>query len=387
MNHARNAGRADGSVVVGFAVVSAAAISAMVLRCRPLRSGPQGRRLEAEGPLSVSVVIPARDEGLAIGALLDDLACQQAGEGHAALVLEVIVVDDHSRDDTADIARRRGAQVISSGRRPPGWNPKVWALALGAQQATHPELVFLDADVRLAPGAVATIVSGRRAATGLLSVAPTHRAVGVLEALSAPGNIVAVAGGGPGLGRVALGAVGSCLAVSRQDYGRIGGHGAQPATIVDDLALAATARRHGMVVSLRRGGDLVTMRSYPGGLGSLVDGWSKNLAAGMGYTPKPAAVAIGAWITTLVLPLALLARRRWSTGALLWAAVAVHTRWLTGRVGRFALLPTSIGSPLSGLFFTALTVRSVVAAAGRRPVQWKGRALGSDGLELGVPTR
>jgi len=82
----------------------------------------------------VSVIIPTRNEAPAIGRVLADLPL--------ALVNEVIVVDNHSTDETADIAARMGARVISEGRRGYGQ-----ACLTGIASANSPDvIVFLDGD-------------------------------------------------------------------------------------------------------------------------------------------------------------------------------------------------------------------------------------------------
>jgi glucosyl-3-phosphoglycerate synthase len=58
--------------------------------------------------LSVSLVLPAREVADTIGPVLDEV---DALRGRAALVDQVVVVDAGSRDGTADVARRRGAEV------------------------------------------------------------------------------------------------------------------------------------------------------------------------------------------------------------------------------------------------------------------------------------
>lgn len=366
---------------VAASMLAYAGVGTAVLRAAPLdRRGGAHRAGPAR---SISVVIPARNEVDKLGPLLADLRRASA----PTVETEVIVVDDGSDDGTGMLAATLGATVIVPGERPAGWNPKVWALSQGADRATNDVLVFLDADVRLAPDALDVMTAELDRAGGLLSVAPHHRAVGPFEALAAGADTVTVAGGGPGLrpGPHAAGAVGSCLAIARADYHRIGGHRATPATIVDDIDLARTARRHGLPVSLRRGGSLVSMRSHPDGLGSVVDGFSKNLAAGMTRTPAVSTAAISAWIAALVWPLVLAGRGRWRIALLAWAAASVHTWWITRRVGRYQPIVTSAGAPLLGVFLTVLTARSVLARSTGRPIGWKGRPLDALGLEVARP--
>ena len=84
--------------------------------------------------MRVSVIIPTRNEAQAIGRVLADLP--------SGLVNEVIVVDNHSTDETPDIAARMGARVISEGRRGYGQ-----ACLTGIACANSPDVVvFLDGD-------------------------------------------------------------------------------------------------------------------------------------------------------------------------------------------------------------------------------------------------
>lgn len=63
-----------------------------------------------KGDQRISVCIPARNEAATIGAIVD--AIHDELMESVGLVDEIIVVDDHSRDDTADIATAAGAKVI-----------------------------------------------------------------------------------------------------------------------------------------------------------------------------------------------------------------------------------------------------------------------------------
>lgn len=73
---------------------------------------------------TISVIIPARNEASRIR------ACLEAIVG-ASGVHEVIVVDDESSDETADIASRLGATVLNGKPLPDGWVGKAWALHQG----------------------------------------------------------------------------------------------------------------------------------------------------------------------------------------------------------------------------------------------------------------
>lgn len=86
----------------------------------------------------VSFVIPAHNESKLIAKTLDNL--QQAIE-LLKLEAEIVVVDDASTDDTAEIARRLGARVVSVNLRNIGAVRNA-----GAASANRSTLIFVDAD-------------------------------------------------------------------------------------------------------------------------------------------------------------------------------------------------------------------------------------------------
>jgi glycosyltransferase involved in cell wall biosynthesis len=85
--------------------------------------------------LRIAVIIPALDEELAIGPLLDEI--------DRTLVHEIVVGDNGSRDATAAIAHSRGATVVSVAERGYG---AACAGALRAMSADVDLVVFMDAD-------------------------------------------------------------------------------------------------------------------------------------------------------------------------------------------------------------------------------------------------
>ncbi|HEY3842702.1 MAG TPA: glucosyl-3-phosphoglycerate synthase [Acidimicrobiales bacterium] len=106
---------------------------------------PTARVLAAKGGRTVSVCIPARDEGSTVGsvvrAVVQPFLARGGGNG---LVDEVIVLNDGSRDDTAEQAHDAGARVVSG---PGGTGGKGQAMAAALEAAVGDVIVYLDADV------------------------------------------------------------------------------------------------------------------------------------------------------------------------------------------------------------------------------------------------
>lgn len=103
--------------------------------------------------MRVSVIIPTRNEALALKHVLADLP--------VGLVSEVLVVDSNSTDGTPEIAARMGARVIREPRRGYGR-----ACLTGLAHASSPDVVvFLDGDYSDRPAELprllAPIIDGR----------------------------------------------------------------------------------------------------------------------------------------------------------------------------------------------------------------------------------
>lgn len=338
-----------------------------------------GPRTSPPEPRRVSVVVPARDEQDALPSLLAALATQTCPP------LEVVVVDDDSRDGTADIARSAGATLVTSAHLPQGWTGKAWACWQGASAATGDVLVFLDADTRPAPDLLDRLVSAQERRGGLVSVQPYHRMERPAERLSAFFNLIAVMGIGAASawrGARVTGAFGPCLCTGRDEYFASGGHASVRGTVLEDVALRHSFEEHGMPAEALGPAGAISFRMYPRGFRQLADGWSKNFAAGAGTTPWPRLLAIVAWFSGVlasgfVLVAALTATVTGGSppGAVDWVVyglfatqVAVMLRPL-GNFGATAAL-----YPVAALVFVAVFVRSAWWAL-RGEVRWKGRTI------------
>lgn len=339
----------------------------------------------APAAAAVSVVVPARDEAASLPRLLRSLTAQTVE------VAEVVVVDDDSSDDTAAVATALGARVLPAGAPPAGWTGKAWACHVGTEASGSELLLFLDADVELAPDALARLLAVHAQHGGLVSVQPYHRVVRPYENLSAYFNVVAVMASGAFAGRPGWRqtAFGPCLLARREDHRRAGGHAAVRGEILDDVALAAAYHRSGLPVRCLTGGRTVAMRSYPDGPRQMAAGWTKNIASGAGATEPRAALgavalicahhAVAVGVLAAVVWAVTTAGASWSHGhPAVWLAGWVGLSWqlrgLLRRLGSFRWW-TWLLFPLPLLAFDALFLRSAVLTVVRRSVRWRGRAV------------
>lgn len=250
-----------------------------VLKLRALFSGrwrldplPPGEA----APLRVSVCIPARDEARVIGRLLASLDAQDHAD------LEVILVDDHSTDETAAIAARHRCRVLRGAPLPEGWLGKNWALHQAVREATGEILLFVDADTWHHPAAVRTVADALRERDVLVVLG--HQQVDSLAERLVPPFFWSLIlslfdparAEDPARPDDALGN-GQFAAFRREAYLAAGGHEAVKDRIVEDVALARAVKRVAPRFALRLGPELTHTRMYEG-WSSVWRGFSKNAA-------------------------------------------------------------------------------------------------------------
>ncbi len=327
----------------------------------------------------VTIVIPARNEELSLGNLLTDLEHSRPGR------CRVIVIDDHSTDRTAELAGSFDfVEVIHAPPLPDGWTGKSWACHTGASQATGEAIVFLDADVRLAPGALDRLLGELAEHGGLVSVQPWHRTVRPYEQLSALFNTIAVMGAAAGSRRRPTGAFGPVLATSAADYRAIGGHESVRSEVIEDMALARRYRESGLGLHVALGRGDFEFRMYPGGLRQVVEGWTKNFASGASSTRPLRLLAIIGWVTglgtaTFELADALRGSVTWVVPVAIYALFVAQLLVFFRRVGRFGPV-TALCFPVLLVFFCGIFLRSLWRTHVRRSVQWRDRQIPLDAV-------
>jgi chlorobactene glucosyltransferase len=346
-----------------------------------VRLGRAGRRRHRLGPRdpaevdeTVTVVVPARDEAGRVGECVAALLAQDAK------VVEVVVVDDHSTDGTADEAARAGARVEAAPAPGPRVAGKAAACAHGAaRSAAGRWLAFVDADVVLAPRALSRLL-GACLGSGAVAASPLARQVTRTwwEELLLPELGLAVAE------RLDLDAVadptrpaaflsGQCLLVRRDAYEAVGGFAAVAGSLVEDVALARRLKGAGYRLEVRLAPDLAAVRMY-GRLGDLWEGLAKNLAEVWGAGPGSLArqttralAGLAPWLALAVRPGAR-ARRVALAGGLLQLTVRAGGRLVAGADPRYAL-----AYPAADLVLLAVYADSVRRRRTGAPLTWKGR--------------
>lgn len=328
----------------------------------------------ARGRPFVSILIPARNEAENITAAIMAWCAQTYP------AFELLILDDQSADETADLARNAAAgddrvRVLNGEALPSGWTGKNWACHQLAQTARGELLLFTDADVRPKAEALQALVAEfQRSKADLLSVLPHQHTVTWGERLVVPLINFAILAYLPILAVHHLphpafaAAIGQCLLFRRSAYQAIGGHAAIRATILDDMMFAWQIKAQGMRLRLADSNRLLATRMYHH-WDEVRNGFAKNIVAGHASSLTFLLFSTLFHWTLFILPWVWLAAN--PREALLLIALGVLTRALTAAVTA-QRLQDSLLWPLSVLLMTLIAVQGAWWHL-RGKTNWKGR--------------
>jgi glycosyltransferase involved in cell wall biosynthesis len=346
--------------VFAVAAVCAGATAMSWINLRYLRR-PDSTMTDA----TISVLLPARDEAHRIGPTLRSLA-------HLQSVFEVLVLDDNSSDNTAELVEQAGLTVIRGTQEPPqGWLGKPWACARLAAAASGDVLVFIDADVELVPDA-AVRAAAMLTDVDLVCPYPRQIVTGRLQRLVQPllqwswltflplwvaersSNPLLSAGNG------------QFLVVRREAYEAAGGHAAVRDQVLEDIALVRQVKAAGFPAAMADGTDIATCHMYADDA-EMIAGYTKSLHDAFDV---PVVVLLAVLYLS---PLVAVWHRRTRSAALLAYAAAVAGRVLVARrTGQRSV--DALAHPASIAALVGLYANSVLARR-RGTLMWRGRRL------------
>ena len=340
-------------------------------------------------PPSISVIIPARNEGRNIR------HCVQALLAQTYPNYEVIVVDDRSTDDTLPILKALAEEntrlhIVHGVELPPDWAGKPHALVQGVA-ASHGEwLCFVDADTFATPDLIwSTFASAVQHQADMFSILTEQELGSFWEKTILPLVFLGLSFGFPAEKvndpkKPDAISNGQFILIKRSVYEAIGGHAAVKDRVDEDKAIAVIVKRSGYRLVVADGRRLASTRMYTS-LPEMWEGWTKNIF--LGLRDRLWLLGFGAFLGLLVslaLPLWLLGGLVWlsagggiaaavvtSESVLLWA----HLLWMRIQACRGFDIPVgyALTLPLGALIFTAMILASAFNVISGRGVTWKGR--------------
>ncbi len=337
----------------------------------PLREAPR-----------VSVCIAARNEERDIGACLESLAAQDYPN------FEVIVVDDHSSDATAELANRLAKKysnlsLLEGKELPVDWFGKPFALSQAVEIARGEILLFTDADPVFSSQAVKSAVHAMQSRNlDMLTLMPAAEFGSFWERAVQP-IIFSIIGALTRFKRVndpddpsAMG-IGAFIMIRKEAYLRVGGHARVKREIVEDIMLAKAAKAEGCRLLVADGKSLLSIRMYHS-FREIWEGWRKNIFIAFKKSVIKTFYYIFILISFLVSPWFVLFASLADGGtfvlALSFASLALVLATQSGLCHHLNLKGrTAILFPLGALVTCAIMLNSMFQVLLLGKSQWRGR--------------
>jgi len=304
----------------------------------------------------------------------------------------VIVVDDQSRDATAQVARDAAAALGAAQRLtvlpgrplPPGWTGKLWAQHQGVEAAASvlqppAYLLLTDADIVYAADALRQLVA--RAQSGdhvLTSLMAKLRCQSLAERMFIPAFVFFFQMLYPfswanNPRRATAAAAGGCMLVRRRALHAAGGFAAIRGALIDDCALAKALKAHGPIwIGLTE--RVRSIRAYPA-VADIRRMVARTAYAQLRYSPVLLAGTVIGLAFTYLAPAVLAvfaggAARVLGIAAWLLMALAFQPMLRFYGVARF----WGLALPAIAATYMAFTLDSAYQHARGRGGMWKGRA-------------
>jgi hopene-associated glycosyltransferase HpnB len=344
-----------------------------------------------DAPATVYAIVPARNEAEVVAEAIASLVGQEyAGN------FKVFLVDDHSHDGTAQIARAAAAAhehgerltIVQATPLEAGWTGKLGAMHCGVRaalaQLPAPDYwLFTDADIRHDPLNVRSLVAkARDGDLALVSLMVRLRCASAWERLLIPAFVFFFQKLYPfawvnDRARATAAAAGGCMLLTNQTLSAIGGLGAIRGRLIDDCALGAAVKATGASIWLGLTDKTSSIRRYE----TLSEVWSmvkRTAYTQLGHSPSRLALTVAGMLLLYVVPVAALILSVAFHGRVL-GALSLVTLGLTalsyGGTVRAYRLPSrwTLTLPLAAAMYTAMTLDSALAHAQSRGGGWKGR--------------
>jgi hopene-associated glycosyltransferase HpnB len=347
---------------------------------------------DAADPPSVTAVIPARDEAEVIAASVGSLLKQNYPG-----LFSIVIVDDQSTDDTAEVARAAASapgqieriRIVTGSAPPKGWTGKLWAMRQGLAVVeageSPPEFVlFTDADIAYGPQTLRRLVAVARSTDCVLvSLMAKLRSVSVAERLLAPAfvfffqKLYPFAWVNDPRSQTSA-AAGGCMLVRREALSAAGGLETLRGALIDDCALGAAMKRQGPIW-LGLSDNVHSLRVHPdfADFGGMI---VRSAFAQLRYSTSLLVGAVAGMAATYLAPPLFVVFARGAAqaeGAIAWTLMATAFVPML----RFYRQPLifSVALPAVAAVYTVFSIESALLHWRGRGGNWKGRYQASMG--------
>ena len=322
----------------------------------------------------VSILLPLRNEAENVEGVIHSLITQEG-----LLNFEIIALDDASSDETLSRLQEitsPNLKVVSGQTLPEGWLGKNFACHQLAAQADGSYLVFVDADVRLAPRAItASIQSMKQWRWDFVSPYPRQIAISFLERLTQPllqwswfASLplrIAELLQTPSM----VVANGQFLVIDRRAYFESGGHEGIKSEVLDDLELGRSMVRKGFRGGVAEASHFADCRMYSTSR-ELIEGYTKSQWRAFG-NPFGAIIAVAILAFISIVPI-LIGLAGNLSGWIGYFAI-VMSRLLVAIRTR-SVISSALLHPLSALMWIYLIILSWIRKSTGQ-LAWRGRQL------------
>jgi hopene-associated glycosyltransferase HpnB len=354
----------------------------------------QLRRFDADGDAvemlpswpRVLLIVPARNEAETIGRAVESLLKQKyRGE------YRLVVVDDHSEDDTALLANAAAQSageterltVVSASALPNGWTGKLWALQQGVESGERfaPDYFwFTDADIVHDLDTLERLVSrAEKHQLDLVTLMVLLQAKSFAERLLIPPFVYFFLKLYPPTWiedpkAKTAGAAGGCILLRTTTLERAGGLASIRSEVIDDCALARQVKINGGSIWMGLTRNSLSLRGYES-FGEIRDLIARTAFTQLRYSALLLLGTLFGMIATYVVPVFFALGPQavlWRLGLAAWALMTIS---YLPTVRFYRLSPLwAPALPVAALFYSYATFISAVRYWAGKGGQWKGRA-------------
>lgn len=321
---------------------------------------------------SLTILIPMRNEAENVESILSSVQSQGGLTN-----VSIRVLNDHSTDSTLEkLQTYDGIDIVQGTELPAGWLGKNWACHQLSQKSHSEYLVFLDADVQLAPTAVASAIAlMQREELDFLSPHPREIAETFIEKLIQPllqwswlASVLLFFSERARIPSMTI-ANGQFFIVRSSAYIKSGGHESIKGEVLDDLSLARALVRNHFTGTVADASTVSECRMYKSS-SELIDGYTKSLWRAFG-NPLGALIASLLLIAAGILPL-LLGMSGYAIGFIAYFLTALS----------FAIASARTQSSKAAIFLHPISMTLVIFLIGlsyfrrsRGGLRWKDRVI------------